>query len=131
MPASNNTLFYMFQNLAPAREYEVSVAMRNAVGEGPRAYVKIKTPPLPTRKCKIRVRLFVHIAYIHLMFIRIYWFFSAVPSQQPILILGSEHNIFAAPANDMLSVPVELYRTEHNITGINFKINWYIPFLIF
>ena len=50
MPASNNTLFYMFQNLEPAREYEVSVAMRNAVGEGPRAYVKIKTPPLPTCK---------------------------------------------------------------------------------
>lgn len=50
MPASNNTLFYMFQNLAPAREYEVSVAMRNSVGEGPRAYVRIKTPSLPTCK---------------------------------------------------------------------------------
>lgn len=49
MPASNNTLFYMFQNLAPAREYEVSVSMRNAIGEGPRAYVTISTPPLPTR----------------------------------------------------------------------------------
>ncbi|XP_045449564.1 proto-oncogene tyrosine-protein kinase ROS [Melitaea cinxia] len=95
MPASNNTLFYMFQNLAPAREYEVSVAMRNAVGEGPRAYVKIKTPPLPT----------------------------SVPSQQPILILGSEHNIFAAPANDMLSVPVELYSTEHNITGVGLDLS--------
>lgn len=71
MPASNNTLFYMFQNLAPAREYEVSVAMRNAVGEGPRAYVKIKTPPLPTCKSKIRVRLFDHICCIHLMFIKI------------------------------------------------------------
>ncbi|XP_039755125.1 proto-oncogene tyrosine-protein kinase ROS isoform X1 [Pararge aegeria] len=90
MPASNNTLFYMFQNLAPAREYEVSVAMRNAVGEGPRAYVRIKTPPSPT----------------------------SVPSQQPILILGGEHNILAAPANDMLSDPVELYNTEHNITGV-------------
>lgn len=50
MPASNNTLFYMFQNLSPAREYEVSVAMRNAVGEGPRAFVTVSTPPLPTRE---------------------------------------------------------------------------------
>ncbi|XP_045769581.1 proto-oncogene tyrosine-protein kinase ROS isoform X2 [Maniola jurtina] len=90
MPASNNTLFYMFQNLAPEREYEVSVAMRNAVGEGPRAIVRIKTPPLPT----------------------------SVPSQQPVLILGGEHNILAAPANDMLSDPIELYNTEHDITGV-------------
>nr|XP_026496387.1 proto-oncogene tyrosine-protein kinase ROS isoform X1 [Vanessa tameamea] len=90
MPASNNTLFYMFQNLAPAREYEVSVAMRNSIGEGPRAYVRIKTPSLPT----------------------------SIPSQQPILILGGEHNILAAPANDMLSDPVELYSTEHKITGV-------------
>lgn len=43
---------------------------------------------------------------------------SAVPSQQPILILGGEHNILAASANDMLSDPVEeLYSTEHIITG--------------
>ncbi|XP_072932674.1 proto-oncogene tyrosine-protein kinase ROS [Epargyreus clarus] len=94
MPASNNTLFYMFQNLVHAREYEVSVAMRNAVGEGPRAYVRISTPPLPT----------------------------PVPSQQPILILGGEQNIFAAPANDMLSDPVELYSTEHNITGVGLDV---------
>ncbi|XP_028033617.1 proto-oncogene tyrosine-protein kinase ROS isoform X3 [Bombyx mandarina] len=95
MPASNNTLFYMFQNLAPAREYEVSVAMRNAVGEGPRAFVRISTPPLPT----------------------------SVPSQQLILILGGEHNILAAPANDMLSDPVELYSTEHVITGVGIDIS--------
>ncbi|XP_063891749.1 proto-oncogene tyrosine-protein kinase ROS isoform X1 [Helicoverpa armigera] len=95
MPASNNTLFYMFQNLAPAREYEVSVAMRNAVGEGPRAYVRISTPPLPT----------------------------SVPSQQPILILGGEQNVLAAPANDMLSDPVELYSTEHSITGVGLDIS--------
>lgn len=55
MPASNNTLFYMFQNLAPAREYEVSVAMRNAVGEGPRANVTISTPPIPTCKKHISI----------------------------------------------------------------------------
>ncbi|CAB3226870.1 unnamed protein product [Arctia plantaginis] len=95
MPASNNTLFYMFQNLAPAREYEVSVAMRNAVGEGPSAYVRISTPPLPT----------------------------PLPSQQPILILGGEQNILAAPANDMLSDPVELYSTEHSITGVGLDIS--------
>ncbi|XP_041979738.1 proto-oncogene tyrosine-protein kinase ROS isoform X2 [Aricia agestis] len=95
MPASNNTLFYMFQNLAPSREYEVSVAMRNLVGEGPRAYVRIKTPPLP----------------------------ASTPSQQPILILGGEHKILAAPANDMLSVPVELYNTEHIITGVGIDLS--------
>lgn len=95
MPASNKTLFYMFQNLAPAREYEVSVAMRNAVGEGPRAYVKISTPPLPT----------------------------SVPSQQPILILGGEQNVLAAPANDMLSDPVELYSTEYSIAGVGLDIS--------
>ncbi|KAJ8716622.1 hypothetical protein PYW07_003249 [Mythimna separata] len=95
MPASNYTLFYMFQNLAPAREYEVSVAMRNSVGEGPRAYVRISTPPLPT----------------------------SVPSQQPILILGGEQNVLAAPANDMLSDPVELYSTEHSITGVGLDIS--------
>lgn len=38
----------MFQNLQPSREYEVSVAMRNAEGEGPRAYMTVATPPLPT-----------------------------------------------------------------------------------
>lgn len=43
--------------------------------------------------------------------------FSAVPSQQPILILGGEQNVLAAAANDMLSDPVELYSTEHKITG--------------
>ncbi|KAH9630492.1 hypothetical protein HF086_000705 [Spodoptera exigua] len=95
MPASNKTLFYMFQNLAPAREYEVSVAMRNAVGEGPRAHVKISTPPLPT----------------------------SVPSQQPILILGGEQNVLAAPANDMLSDPVELYSTEYSIAGVGLDIS--------
>lgn len=42
----------------------------------------------------------------------------AVPSQQPILILGGERNILAASANDMLSDPVkELYGTKHIITG--------------
>ncbi|XP_050679139.1 proto-oncogene tyrosine-protein kinase ROS-like isoform X2 [Leptidea sinapis] len=95
MPASNYTLFYMFQNLAPAREYEVSVAMRNSEGEGPRAYVRISTPPLPT----------------------------SVPTQQPILILGGVHNILAAPANDMLSDPVELYSTEHDVTGVAVDIS--------
>ncbi|CAK1585368.1 unnamed protein product [Parnassius mnemosyne] len=95
MPASNNTLFYMFQNLAPAREYEVSVAMRNAVGEGPRAYVRISTPPLP----------------------------KSVPNQQPILILGGEHNILAAPANDILSDPIELYSTEKIITGVGLDMS--------
>ncbi|XP_075975168.1 receptor protein-tyrosine kinase sevenless [Anticarsia gemmatalis] len=94
MPASNNTLFYMFQNLAPAREYEVSVAMRNAVGEGPRAYLRIYTPPLPT----------------------------SVPSQQPVLILGGEQNILAL-ANDMLSDPKELYSTEYSITGVGLDIS--------
>lgn len=53
MPASNNTLFYMFQNLAPGREYEVSVSMRNAVGEGPRAYVRVSTPSLPICKANV------------------------------------------------------------------------------
>ncbi|XP_045523257.1 proto-oncogene tyrosine-protein kinase ROS isoform X2 [Pieris brassicae] len=96
MPASNKNLFYMFQNLAPARQYNVSVAMRNAVGEGPRAYVLISTPSLPT----------------------------SVPSQQPILILGGEHNILAASANDMLSDPVEeLYSTEHIITGVGVDVS--------
>lgn len=33
------------------------------------------------------------------------------------LVLRGEHNILAAPANDILSDPVELYYTEHNITG--------------
>ncbi|CAH2047113.1 unnamed protein product, partial [Iphiclides podalirius] len=95
MPASNNTLFYMFQNLAPAREYEVSVAMRNSVGEGPRAYVRISTPPLP----------------------------KSVSNQQPILILGGEHNILAAPANDILSDPIELYSTEQIITGVGLDMS--------
>lgn len=119
MPASNNTLFYMFQNLAPAREYEVSVAMRNAVGEGPRAYVRISTPPLPTRKSKC---IHLHYYYLHLFILNKapltrHSLFSAVPSQQPVLILGGEQNILAAPANDMLSDPVELYSTDHSITG--------------
>ncbi|XP_014362622.2 proto-oncogene tyrosine-protein kinase ROS isoform X1 [Papilio machaon] len=95
MPASNKTLFYMFQNLAPAREYEVSVSMRNAVGEGPRAYVRISTPPLP----------------------------KSVPSQQPILILGGERNILAAPANDILADPIELYTTNETITGVGLDIS--------
>ncbi|KAL0880126.1 hypothetical protein ABMA27_002609 [Loxostege sticticalis] len=98
MPASNKSLFYMFQNLAPAREYEVSVAMRNAVGEGPRAFVKVSTPPLPT----------------------------PVPSQQPILIVGGEHNILAALANDILSDPVELYSTpsvNDVITGVGLDVS--------
>ncbi|CAG9787793.1 unnamed protein product [Diatraea saccharalis] len=95
MPASNNTLFYMFQNLAPAREYEVSVAMRNAVGEGPKAIVRISTPPLPT----------------------------PTPSQQPILILGSEQNILAALTSDILSDPVELFSTEFTITGVGLDVS--------
>ncbi|CAK1555335.1 unnamed protein product [Leptosia nina] len=96
MPASNNTLFYMFQNLAPAREYNVSVAMRNAIGEGPMAYVLVSTPSLPT----------------------------SVPSQQPILILGGEHNVLAASANDMLSDPViELFSTDNFITGVGLDIS--------
>lgn len=41
-----------------------------------------------------------------------------MPSQQPILILGGEQNVLAAAANDMLSDPVELYNTEHKITGM-------------
>lgn len=45
---------------------------------------------------------------------------SDVPSQQPILILGGEQNVLAAQANDMLSDPIELYNTKHNITGKNF-----------
>lgn len=49
-------------------------------------------------------------------------FVSAVPSQQPILILGGEQNVLAAPANDMLSDPVELYSTEYSITGMNFSV---------
>lgn len=55
MPASNNTFFYMFQNLVPAREYEVSVAMRNAEGEGPTAAVRVSTPHLPACECHFSV----------------------------------------------------------------------------
>lgn len=34
----------MFQNLVPSRNYTVSVAMRNGVGEGPPATVFVATP---------------------------------------------------------------------------------------
>ncbi|KOB74270.1 Tyrosine-protein kinase receptor, partial [Operophtera brumata] len=100
MPASNNTLFYIFQNLAPAREYEVAVTMRNAIGEGPRALVRVSTPPLPT----------------------------SIPSQQPVLILGGEHNVLAAPANDMLSDPSasEPILTPENILykPLDLSVDW-------
>ncbi|XP_063534702.1 proto-oncogene tyrosine-protein kinase ROS [Cydia strobilella] len=97
MPASNYTLFYMFQNLAAGRMYEVSVAMANAEGEGPPAFVNVSTPAQP----------------------------SSVTSQQPILILGGEQNILAAPANDMLSDPVELFSTDsnHTITGVGLDVS--------
>lgn len=68
MPASNNTLFYMFQNLEPEREYEVSVAMRNAVGEGPRAFVRISTPPLPMRKYSYKHSTASEVRYIRTLY---------------------------------------------------------------
>lgn len=54
---------------------------------------------------------------------------AAVPSQQPVLILGGEQNILAAPANDMLSDPIELYSTEHKIKGIFLCSTSYIEVL--
>lgn len=54
----------------------------------------------------------------------LYYLISAIPSQQPVLILGGEHNILAALANDMLSDPVELYSTDHIITGTYDQTTW-------
>lgn len=50
LPASENSLFYMFQSLSPSVKYQVSVAMRNGEGEGPPATVLVTTPALPTGK---------------------------------------------------------------------------------
>lgn len=39
---------YMFRDLKSNQNYTVSVAMRNGVGEGPRATICISTTPEPT-----------------------------------------------------------------------------------
>lgn len=47
IPASENKDFYMFQNLVAARNYSVSVSMRNAAGQGPTATAFVFTPAHP------------------------------------------------------------------------------------
>ncbi|XP_070164576.1 proto-oncogene tyrosine-protein kinase ROS isoform X4 [Polyergus mexicanus] len=89
IPATENTNHYMFQNLEPNQNYSVSVTMRNGVGEGPPAIIYISTTREPTVK----------------------------DTQQPILILGSEHVVMMQGA-DMLDEPSVVYETESVIRGV-------------
>lgn len=68
--------------------------------------------------------------FVRILICYIYYTFSAVPSQQPILIVGGEHNILAALANDILSDPVELYSTPSVNDVITGKKNTVVIYLI-
>ncbi|RZC34249.1 proto-oncogene tyrosine-protein kinase ROS, partial [Asbolus verrucosus] len=93
IPAENN--FYMFRNLRPARNYTVSIRMRNGVGSGPSAKVTVSTPAEPLAN-KV--------------------------DQQPVLILGTEHGVIEQ-GTDILDEPVILYSTLMIIKGIAIHIN--------
>lgn len=51
----------MFHNLVPSRNYTVTVAMRNGVGEGPAASIFVSTPDEPAG---ILFRI-IHLNYIN------------------------------------------------------------------
>ncbi|XP_032680151.1 proto-oncogene tyrosine-protein kinase ROS isoform X3 [Odontomachus brunneus] len=89
IPASENTTrdHYMFRNLKSNQNYTVSVTMRNGVGEGPPAIICISTTPEPAVK----------------------------DTQEPILILGSKHEVMKQKTN-MLDEPKSIY--ENNNTEI-------------
>ncbi|XP_014482097.1 PREDICTED: proto-oncogene tyrosine-protein kinase ROS isoform X2 [Dinoponera quadriceps] len=90
IPASENTTrdHYMFRNLKSNQNYNVSVTMRNGVGEGPPAIICISTMPEPTVK----------------------------DTQEPILILGGEHMVMKQ--YDMMDEPIVIYKTDSTIRGV-------------
>lgn len=83
----------MFQNLLPGRNYSVSVAMRNGVGEGPAASTVVSTPPQPEP--------------------------PAMDTKQPALVLAASRTV-TRQAADLLDEPAIVYRARgpHTITGL-------------
>ncbi|XP_044258516.1 proto-oncogene tyrosine-protein kinase ROS isoform X1 [Tribolium madens] len=98
IPAENN--FYMFRNLRPARNYTISIKMRNGVGSGPSAKVTVSTPSESLVK----------------------------DTQQPVLILGTEHGV-VEEGTDILDEPAILYSTKLTIKGIGIHISKKLIFI--
>lgn len=87
----------MFRNLLPGRNYSVSVAMRNGVGEGPAATAVVSTPPEKARPIE-----------------------GADTAGLAALVLAGTHTV-TRQAADLLDEPVVVFRAhnpEQAITGL-------------
>nr|CAD7420676.1 unnamed protein product [Timema poppensis] len=88
IPTANNTNFYMCKNLLPDRNYSVSVAMRNGVGEGPSVSILVSTPPEQTVEDKLK----------------------------PMLIISTQHKVIRQIA-DIVAEQVTIAHRQNTITG--------------
>lgn len=102
IPASESPDFYMFQNLLPGRNYSVSVAMRNGVGEGPAATAVVSTPPQPEPA-------------------------ALDDKKQPALVLAASRTV-TRQAADLLDEPTIVYHAHgsHTITGLALHVAKYV-----
>ncbi|XP_055536181.1 proto-oncogene tyrosine-protein kinase ROS isoform X2 [Wyeomyia smithii] len=92
IPESNTSRHYMFEKLAPERNYSVSVTMRNPEGEGPPSTTFVRTPVQPL---------------------------DLEEDISPTLILGAEHAVLSQGTSNLLSAsPTNFYRSpSHRIRG--------------
>nr|CAD7258653.1 unnamed protein product [Timema shepardi] len=100
IPTANNTNFYMCKNLLPDRNYSVSVAMRNGVGEGPSVSILVSTPPEQTVEDKLK----------------------------PMLIISTQHKVIRQIA-DIVAEQVTIARRQNTITGMAIHVSRRLLFI--
>ncbi|CAG2066233.1 unnamed protein product, partial [Timema podura] len=100
IPTANNTNFYMCKNLLPDRNYSVSVAMRNGVGEGPSVSILVSTPPEQTVEDKLK----------------------------PTLIISTQHKVIRQIA-DIMADQVTIAQRQNTITGMAIHLSRRLLFI--
>nr|CAD7427324.1 unnamed protein product [Timema monikensis] len=100
IPTANNTNFYMCKNLLPDRNYSVSVAMRNGVGEGPSVSILVSTPPEQTVEDKLK----------------------------PMLIISTQHKVIRQIA-DIMAEQVTIAHRQNTITGMAIHVSRRLLFI--
>nr|CAD7570351.1 unnamed protein product [Timema californicum] len=90
----------MCKNLLPDRNYSVSVAMRNGVGEGPSVSILVSTPPEQTVEDKLK----------------------------PMLIISTQHKVIRQIA-DIVAEQVTIARRQNTITGMAIHVSRRLLFI--
>ncbi|CAH0553544.1 unnamed protein product [Brassicogethes aeneus] len=96
-----DTQFYLFHNLHPQRQYNISISMRNTVGPGPAAITTITTPPERTIR----------------------------DAKRPVLILGTESSIIEQEATITDDQDVLYKDNNHKFYGMGIHVQKKLLFI--